>query len=68
MIFSEVLCWIEVWYVSIFLKLEQHKGLEVHETVFLVFCFVYVWGGGGGVLAFVFWGGGGGGGGGRILL
>ena len=54
MIFSEVLCWIEVWYVSIFLKLEQHKGLEVHETVFLVFCFVYVWGGGGG-------GGGGGG-------
>ena len=48
MIFSEVLCWIEVWYVSIFLKLEQHKGLEVHETVFLVFCFVYVWGGGGG--------------------
>ena len=56
MIFSEVLCWIEVWYVSIFLKLEQHKGLEVHETVFLVFCFVYVWGGGGG------------GGGGRILL
>ena len=64
MIFSEVLCWIEVWYVSIFLKLEQHKGLEVHETVFLVFCFVYVWGGGGG-------GGGGVGGrgvGGRILL